>query len=190
MLSSITPLGQRGRGMSWGKTVVAFWIGAVTAGAIVFGALGVVGELIGVPALNPWYSIIVLALAAILDLSGIKSPGPRRQVNEDWLGRYRDWVTGLGFGVQLGMGFATYIPSFGIWALYLLALGAGWQWAMAMGAAFGVGRSLLLFVTARVRSAPALADVMRRFAGAENLARWTAVAGYAVVIVVVGIYVT
>ena len=79
MLSSITPLGQRGRGMSWGRTVVAFWVGAVTAGAVVFGALGVVGEMIGVPALNPWYSITVLAFVAILDVSGIKSPGITRQ---------------------------------------------------------------------------------------------------------------
>jgi hypothetical protein len=90
----------------------------------------------------------------------------------------------------LGAGFATIIPSFGTWALYLLALGAGWPWAVSIGVGFGVGRSLLLFVTARVRSTPALADVMRRFTGAESLARAVAVACYGLVIVMVGFSVT
>ena len=112
MLSSITPLGQRGRGMSWARTVVAFWIGAIAGGAIVFGLIGLVGSLLRVPSLNPWYSMLVLLAAAGLDLLGVKAPGPHRQVDEDWLGRYRDWVVGLGFGVQLGAGFVTIIPSF------------------------------------------------------------------------------
>jgi hypothetical protein len=188
MLSSITPLGQRGRGMSWARTVVAFWVGAITGGAIVFGVIGLIGSFLSIPSLNPWYSIVVLLAAAALDLLGVKAPGPHRQVDEDWLGRYRDWVVGLGFGAQLGAGFVTIIPSFGTWAMFLLAAGSGFPLAPLLGVAFGVGRSLLLVSTARVRSTPALADTMRRFNGAERRAGWLAVAAYGVVIMV-GLYV-
>lgn len=185
MLSSITPLGQRGRGMSWTRTVVSFWIGALLAGAVVFGVIGSVGELLGVGRLNPWYTVVVLLIAGLLDLRGLKPPGLHRQVDEDWLGRYRDWVVGLGFGAQLGAGIATIIPSFGTWALFLIALGAGFPMAAYVGLAFGVGRSLLLFTTRSVRSTSSLAEVMRRFTSAEGAARNLALAGYAMVLVVV-----
>lgn len=190
MLSSITPLGQRGRGMSWSRTVVAFWVGALLAGAVVFGTLGWIGESAGVDGLNPWYTVVVLVAAGLLDFAGVKPPGLHRQVDEDWLGRYRDWVVGLGFGAQLGAGFATIIPSFGTWALFLIALGAGFPFAILIGIAFGAGRSLLLFSTRRVRSTSSLADRMRRFNSAEEMARRLAVAGYAAVLVLVVLNVT
>jgi len=190
MLSSITPLGQRGRGGSWARTVFAFWIGAIVAGGAVFGLPGLFGEAVGVSSLNPWYAFAVLCLAFALDLAKVHAPGPRRQVDEDWLGRYRDWVTGLGFGLQLGSGFATIIPTFGTWALYLIALGAGVPTAVWIGVGFGVGRSLLLLTTRFVRSPSALAETMRRFTSAENLSRWASIAGYAVVILVLGANVT
>lgn len=190
MLSSITPLGQRGRGMSWTRTVVSFWVGALLAGAVVFGLLGVIGEFLGVGRLNPWYTVVVLLAAGVLDLRGVKPPGLHRQVDEDWLGRYRDWVVGLGFGAQLGAGFATIIPSFGTWALFLIAMGTGFPMAAYVGLAFGAGRSLLLFTTRSVRSTSSLAEVMRRFTSAEGLARNVAVAGYAAVLFVVVLNVT
>ena len=190
MLSSITPLGQRGRGMSWARTVVAFWVGALISGAVVFGILGWIGEVTGVDGLNPWYTILVLVAAGLLDLAGVKPPGLHRQVDEDWLGRYRDWVVGLGFGAQLGAGFATIIPSFGTWAMLLVALSAGFPFVMLMGIAFGVGRSLLLLSTRSVRSTSSLADRMRKFNGAEEMARRVSVAGYAAVLVLVVLNVT
>ena len=190
MLSSITPLGQRGRGGSWLRTVTAFWIGASLAGGVVFGLLGVLGAALGVPSLNPWYSLAVLAVAAVLDLRRVRPPGPHRQVDEVWLGRYRDWVTGLGFGLQLGAGFATIIPTFGTWALLLVAISVGIPAAIAIGVGFGVGRSLLLVFTRSIGSPSVLAETMQRFASVESRARWLAMAGYAVVILVVGADVT
>jgi len=188
MLSSITPLGQRGRRGSWLTTVIAFWVGALVTGGIVFGSLGVIGDLLGITKTNPWYSLTILLAAALLDWSGIRPPGPHRQVDEDWLGRYRDWVVGLGFGSQLGAGFATIIPSFGTWALYLIALGAGVQAALAIGVGFGLGRSLLLLSTRRVRSPSVLAETMKSFSGAEGRVRWASIIGYGAVIAV-GVYV-
>lgn len=190
MLSSITPLGQRGRGMSWGRTVTGFWIGAILAGGALFSVAGLLGAVLGLERLNPWFSLVVIALAAILDLAGVKPPGPRRQVNEDWLGRYRDWVIGFGFGAQLGFGFVTIIPTFGTWAVVLVAASSGFPLATILGVAFGIGRSLLLLSARNVGSPTALATMMQKFNGAEPSARWIALAGYGVVLFTVGLYVT
>jgi len=188
MLSSITPLGQRGRGMSWSRTVGAFWVGAIAAGTALFTVLGVVGAWASLSRLNPWLSIVGLGLAITLDAMGVTAPGPRRQVNEDWLGRYRDWVVGLGFGGQLGLGFVTYVPSFGLWALFVVAASLGVPAASWIGAGFGLGRSLLLLATRSITSPGVLSGVMRRFAGAERGAGRLALASYGLVILLVTVY--
>jgi len=190
MLSSITPLGQRGRGMSWARTVTGFWVGAMLAGAVVFGIAGGLGMVLQLERLDPWLSLVSIAAAAVLDMTGVKPPGPRRQVNEDWLGRYRDWVIGFGFGAQLGVGFVTIIPSWGTWAVLVIAVSSGLPLAALLGAAFGLGRSLLLLSARRVGSPTALAAMMQKFNGAEPSARWIALAGYGVVLLTVGVYVT
>lgn len=187
MLSSITPLGQRGRGMSWTRSVIGFWGGALLAAGAVFSIAGAVGEIAGLGRIEPWLSLAVVVLAAGLDLAGVRPPGPHRQVDEDWLGRYRDWVTGFGFGAQLGLGFMTIVPSWGYWAILLVAAAAGLPAALLIGIGFGVGRSLLLIAARRVGSPSALAEMMRRFTGAERRARWVATAGYAMVILMVGV---
>ena len=56
--------------------------------------------------------LAVLAIvAAAVDggVFGFRPPFFRRQVNEDWLPRYRGWLYGVGFGWQVGVGVATYI---------------------------------------------------------------------------------
>jgi hypothetical protein len=59
-----------------------------------------------------------------------------------------------------------------------------------MGAAFGLGRSLLLISTRKVGSPSALASLMDRFNGAERHARRVALAGYVLVLIMVGVNVT
>lgn len=189
MLSSITPLGQRGRGRSWRRTVVGFWIGALLAALLVFTPVGLFGDLAGLDRLNPWLSLVAIVAAAALDIARVKPFGPHRQVDEDWLGRYRDWVIGFGFGAQLGLGFVTIVPSWGYWAILVVAASMGLPAAVFIGLGFGLGRSLLLVFTRRVGSPSALADLMRRFTGAERGARWVALAGYGLVLLTVGFYV-
>jgi hypothetical protein len=173
--------------MSWTRTVVGFWIGALLSGAAVFGVIGLIGELLGLDEVSRWWLLLVLAAAAVADLSGAKPPGPKRQVDENWLGAYRDWVIGLGYGLQLGAGYLTIISSFGTWALLVVALMSGLPAAIWVGLAFGLGRSLLLIATRDVRTPSSLASLMQRFSDAENLARWGAAAGYALMIVIVGL---
>src|SRR3954447_8870550 len=106
MLASITPLGEQGRRRRWRRTVTAFVIASILGGA----ATGLVAGALGSLLLRDvsWdgrigFVAALLALGLVLDLAG-KVPGPRRQVDESWLDRYRGWVYGAGFGFQLRAG--------------------------------------------------------------------------------------
>jgi hypothetical protein len=134
MLASITPLGERGRRRRWGRTVTAFVIASTIGGAATGAIAGVLGWLVlrGVS----WDARVglvaaLLAIGLALDLAG-KVPGPRRQVDESWLDRYRGWVYGAGFGFQLGAGVVTIVTNSTVW----VALGAALATASpALGAA-------------------------------------------------------
>jgi hypothetical protein len=156
MLASITPLGERGRHGHWTITVTAFLIGAVGAGAAVGAALGLAG-LVLVAGLPAGLRLAVLAgglvVAAVLDARAAAVPGPRRQVDERWLDRYRGWVYGLGYGAQLGTGLATVITSAATYVALLAAFltadpGRG---ALVIGV-YGAIRGLTPLATAGVKT--------------------------------------
>src|SRR5205085_6497289 len=122
MLASITPRGEQGRRTRWGRTVTAFVIASTLGGAL----SGVVAGAIGWLVLRDvsWNGRIgfvaaLLALGLVLDLLG-RVPGPRRQVDESWLDRYRGWVYGAGFGFQLGTGVVTIVTNSAVY----VAIGA------------------------------------------------------------------
>ncbi len=183
MLSSITPLGQRGRSGSWWVSVLAFGVGALAAGAATYSLFGLAGEVIGLDDDVLWVAWVAIAVALLLDAARVRPPGPRRQVNEDWLGTYRDWVVGLGFGLQLGTGIATYVTVWAVWALLLSTMVVGLPAAVLMGVMFGFGRSVLLVRTAGVETAGDLTRSMRVFAGFESRARSLTYAGYSLVLI-------
>jgi len=69
-------------------------------------------------------------------------PTIRRQVNEEWLYRYRGWVYGAGFGLQLGLGVVTIVTTSAVYATLLVAFLAGsWQAGAVVGATFGLARA-------------------------------------------------
>ncbi|HWE14419.1 MAG TPA: hypothetical protein VG365_12940 [Solirubrobacteraceae bacterium] len=159
MLASITPLGERSRGSSWGWTASAFAVGSVAAGAVGGAVGGGVGSL--APA-GPWRTIAALAVviaALCFDATplGRRLPSRRRQVNEDWMVRYRGWVYGAAFGVQLGTGLATIVTSA---AIYATAVGAVLCGTIAggavVGAAFGLTRALSLVPAGAARDGAGL----------------------------------
>src|SRR4051812_41927600 len=116
MLASISPLGERARRQSYPITVTAYIV-ASTGAAAVFGALlGVVGSPVAEHAALPLIGALALG-ALLLDLGvfGSLVPGPRRQVNENWLATYRGWVYGAGFGAQLGVGVTTIVTGSLTW---------------------------------------------------------------------------
>ncbi|MGZ8661966.1 MAG: hypothetical protein ACXWYI_07815 [Actinomycetota bacterium] len=171
MLGSITPLGERGRNRRWGITVTTYVIGSVLGGVAIGGALGWLGATAGVGDLSVAVRLGALAVAVVVGiafdmrLGGLRLPTIHRQVNEDWMVRYRSWVYGLGFGVQLGLGVVTIVTTSAIYAMLLAAALSGSVATGALvGGAFGFVRAAIVFTVAGVRRPEQLgrADVLLR----------------------------
>jgi MFS family permease len=184
MLASITPLGERGRQSHWSVTIIAFAFGATAAGAAAGALLGALGTLLpgsadgGVRA-----AVIAVALigALALDLSSTAVPGPRRQVDERWLDRYRGWVYGVGYGSQLGLGIVTVVTSAATYVVLLSALASGHPvTGLAIMGLYGALRGLTPLLAAGVRTPQQLLALHARLRGAEPA---TARAGAAVLAV-------
>ncbi|MGI9601475.1 MAG: hypothetical protein ACR2QE_06310 [Acidimicrobiales bacterium] len=184
MLSSIHPLGERTRNNRWSTTAAAFVVGAL-AGSLVTGiVVGAAALPVGVwidPAVR-WLVVAVVAIAAFaseLTRRGRPLPSWHRQVNEDWLGRYRGWVYGVGFGFQLGAGWFTYVTTSLVYLTAVIALASGSFWsALLICGLFGLTRGALIGVVARVHDPESLrrlhTDLARAAAPARLLAGATA----------------
>ena len=116
----------------------------------------------------------MLVLAALLLIGALldglrRVPGPRRQVDERWLDGFRGWVYGLGFGAQMGVGYATVITSAATLCALAAALlsGAAGAGAAIMGL-YGLVRGVTPALTAGIRSPAQL------FALHARLERWRA----------------
>ncbi len=161
MLSSIHPLGERTRHNRWLTTISAFAVGAVGTAALVGGTLGWVGSLL--PEMSTGMTVATMGAmvgaAGLFDSLGLSVPGPKRQVNEHWIGSYRGWVYGGAFGVQLGAGLMTYVVTWGVYATLALEFVSGSPLlGAAIGAVFGAGRSITLFLAGRIDRASRLSS--------------------------------
>jgi hypothetical protein len=171
MLASITPLGERSRGFSWRVTAAAFAVGSVGAGGFVGAAVGTLGSLL--PGGLTWRGLGlagVLAITVAFDATPLRRrlPSSRRQVNEDWLARYRGWVYGFGFGAQLGVGVATIVTSAAVYAAAATALlCANPMIGALIGATFGALRALSLLPAGAVHDVGSLGLLHRRLGTAE-----------------------
>ena len=184
MLASITPLGERGRRSTWWVTVSAFLIGATVAGAAAGAALGGLGAFALPAGLPPHARAAMLAgalaLAIGLDVAAHPLPGPRRQVDERWLERYRGWVYGIGYGSQLGLAVTTVVTSAATYVALLAAVLAGRPGAGAVIlGSYGAVRGLTPLAAAGVRSQRQLLEFHRGFDRWRVRARWGTVASQA-----------
>jgi len=153
MLSTITPIGERGRNNRWAASAAWFIVGAVLGGATLGAgaallAVGVQGlDLSGDLRVGTFAILGVVTVASDLQLAGFRLPAHRRQVNETWLDQYRSWVYGGGFGWQIGVGLATYVTTA---AVYLTIAGAALTAsptaAFAVGTGFGLVRGLAVLL--------------------------------------------
>ena len=178
MLASITPLGERGRGASWRRTVTAYVVASTIGGAVMGGLLGLLGDLVSIRD-STWPVAIggaAALLAAALDLAGWL-PTLRRQVDETWMNSYRDWVYGAGFGLQLGLGATTIVTSASLYLVWVVELLTGNAGVGALvGAAFGLSRALPLAGTRRLTTADVLRRAQRRWHERLPLARRATIA--------------
>jgi hypothetical protein len=185
MLASITPLGERSRGFSWGVTASAFAVGAVAVGTLAGAAGGALGSLAPAGTWREAAGLAVLVVALVFDATtlGRRLPSTRRQVNEDWMSRYRGWVYGAAFGAQLGAGVVTVVTSAAIYAAALGAVLSGSVAAgAAVGAAFGATRALTLLPARGATDPDGLVRLHDRLERAEAPARAAVVVAEAVAI--------
>lgn len=175
MLASITPLGERGRRSSWGFTTCAYTLGSLLGGATAGTLAGLVGWLAlgGVPEhLRVAVLAATLAIGLAYELARGGVPGPRRQVDERWLDRYRGWVYGLGYGAQLGMGVTTVVVSSAVYAVPLAAfLSARPVTGGAIGALAGALRGGTVLAAAHVATPERLTGFHARMRVAERPVR-------------------
>ncbi len=184
MLTSITPLGERSRGQRYAVTVTAYVLGSALGGATTGAVLGALGVLVAAPLPDPVRLALaagVCAAAGLADAHALRTgrrlPGGRRQVDEDWLTRYRGWVYGGAFGVQLGLGVVTIVTSATTYALLALAVLTGdLRAGAALGLAFGLVRGLPVLALRDVHAPARLREVARELAARARTAQRAAVA--------------
>jgi hypothetical protein len=179
-LSSRGPWGRRG---SIGACLT-FTAGALTGGAITFGGLSAVGAALqtaGHPVPAAVAAAIALA-AAIGEARGARVvPQVRRQVPESWRRTLPLPLAACLYGVLLGLGFTTFVLTFGVWALAAICLALGDPvLGLAVGLGFGLGRALPVALLAPiadselgVRAVEAMAErpaALRRLRLTESVA--------------------
>lgn len=170
MLSTITPLAEQGRGHRYRLTATWFVIGSVLGGATLGVGAALLALLVAQLAPSAAVALAVASLAAILTASsdlrlfGRQLPIHPRQVNELWLGKFRSWVYGVGFGWQIGVGFATYIMTAAVYLMVVLSgLTAAPVVAFAVCTAFGLVRGLAIMLGSTITSPERLLAFHRRF---------------------------
>lgn len=194
MLSTVTPLGETGRGHRYLVTVAWFIAGAGIGGAclgVVMAALAIVMHGLS---LSPHAVAIVVVATAIVTIAsdsrvgGFTLPRIARQVDEAWLNRYRGWVYGLAFGWQIGVGFTTYVMTAAVYLMVVLgALTANPTAALALGVGFGLVRGAVVLLGWRLTTPDSVRLLHRRL---DAVAPWSlrvAVAVQSVVLVVVAV---
>ncbi len=190
MLASIHPLGERARDRRWGVTVGAYVLGSTVAAAGLGALLGGLGGLVPLsPVLTASIVVVLAAMALAFDLrvGGLRLPTVHRQVDKDWLGRYRGWVVGAGFGIQLGLGVVTIVNTAAVYLALALALLTGSVLAGAgVGTTFGLVRALIILVVAPVERPDQLRLALSRVQAWRPLTERIGIAVQAVVLVAAG----
>jgi len=170
MLSQITPVAEAGRGQRFGRTAAWFIAGAVLGGMTLGGVMAAAAALVRVADLGAGAT---LGLVAFLALSGaaidsrVLGFGPPflpRQVDEDWLAKYRPWVYGGGFGWQIGTGVTTYVMTAAVpLTIVVAALTGSPAAAFGVGVLFGLARGLAVLLGLPLRTLADLYAFHRRF---------------------------
>ncbi len=159
MIETIGPTGHTGGRRTTLAACATFAPGAIVGGAITYGALAAAGALVhGAGGEVALLIAATIALAAAMaEARGVPIvPQVRRQLPEHWR-RVMPMPLAAGlYGVLLGLGFTTFVLSFGVWALAGIAFVVGdLQAGLLMGVAFGVGRAVPIAALAPLADRPA-----------------------------------
>jgi hypothetical protein len=144
VIETIGPTGHTGGRRTTIAACAAFLPGAIAGGLLTFGSLAAIGELLhgaGSPAYL--FAAAIALLAAALEVRGTRIvPQIRRQLPEPWRRVMPMPLAAALYGVLLGIGFTTFVLSFGVWALAGVSLALGDpSLGLLIGGAFGLGRA-------------------------------------------------
>lgn len=191
MLSTITPLGEQGRGNRFVTTALWFVLGATLGGLTLGLGAALLAAVVGAVGLSTATALAVGGVLAIVSavcdaqLFGLRVPYHTRQVNEYWLDDYRAWVYGGGFGFQIGLGLATYVMTSAIVLLVAMAALTGEPLvALGLGGLFGFARGLGVLPGARLTTPARLAAFHTTFDARAAWSRQLVIAVQLVVAVV------
>ena len=159
MIETIGPTGHTG-GLPTTLAASATFAPFAVAGAVItFGSLALAGDVIhGAGGAIAYAIAAAVALAAALaEARGLPIvPQVRRQLPIGWRQSVPMPLAAAGYGVLLGLGFTTFVLSYGVWALMGVSLALGDATAgLVAGVAFGVGRALPIVVLAPLADRPA-----------------------------------
>lgn len=193
MLSSIHPLGERGKGNRFAVTATAFVVGATAGGLATGAAVGAMGLVVTGPlGFGNTAAIAIVGAtalaAAVFEGTGRALPSPLpRQVDENWLNEFRGWVYGAGFGFQLGAGVLTYITTAAVFvALAATLLAGSLLGSLAVMGTFGLVRGLSVVPARAIQSSEQLIAFHRRLQASAPLVRAVSTSALAVAALVAG----
>ncbi len=158
-IDTIGPTGHTGGRRITAAACATFFPGAVAGGLLTFGSLAWIGQLLHGAGGRTAYAVAaaIALLAALLEVRGTRIvPQIRRQLPEHWRRVMPMPVAAALYGVLLGLGFTTFVLSFGVWALAGVSLAVGDpSLGLLLGAAFGIGRAIPIVVLAPLAGSPA-----------------------------------
>lgn len=158
MVETIGPTGHTGGMPTTWAALATFVPGCLIGGAMTFGGLAWAGSLLHEAGDLAYLAAAVLALAAALaEARGLPiRPQIRRQLPEHWRRLMPMPVAAGLYGALLGLGFTTFVLSFGVWALAGISFALGDPAAgLLAGVAFGAGRALPVLGLAPLAGRPA-----------------------------------
>jgi hypothetical protein len=154
MIETIGPAGHDAGRATTISACVTFTLGALAGGVVTFGALAVLGNVLQGTGQGAAYlaAAAIAVVGAGLELRGAPIlPQLRRQLPEHWR-RIMPMPVAAGlYGVLLGLGFTTFVLTFGVFALAGIVFAVGEPAVgCAVGLAFGIGRALPIALIAPV----------------------------------------
>jgi hypothetical protein len=157
MIETLGPTGHTGGRRTALTASVTFLPGAIAGGMVTFGALAAIGGLVhGTGRVAYLLAAAIAVVAAIAEARGTPIvPQIRRQLPEHWRRVLPMPVAAAMYGVLLGLGFTTFVLSFGVWAVAGIGFAVGdLDAGLAIGAAFGIGRAIPIALLAPVSDRP------------------------------------
>lgn len=157
MIETIGPTGHTGGLRTTLAAAATFAPFAVLGGVLTFGSLALLGDFLHGSGAVAYLVAAALALAAAAaEARGLPIvPQVRRQLPVGWRSAVPMPLAAAGYGTLLGLGFTTFILSYGVWALIGISVAVGEPLAgLVIGVAFGFGRALPIVALAPIADRP------------------------------------